>query len=124
MKKLLIVMALAVMAASLIACGAKGLIGKWSVTAASGSLAEGEQLTLEFKSNGDLVMEDLMNGTSQGTQTLYYKMVDKDTIWWCESASSCTTDTALVVDYTIVNNVLTLTPPDFPDSPLVCDRMP
>ncbi len=125
MKKFLLVSVMAILLMGLIACsGGKSLIGKWSVDATSGGLYEGEQVIVEFKNDGSMVMDDIIDGASQGVETLYYKMVDEDTIWWCTSAEECTEEFALVVDFTIVNGVLTLTPPDYPDEPLILNRVP
>ena len=129
MKKILFVFILMILAVILVACvSGSSIIGKWSVDPTSVALAENilpdEQVIIEFKQSGDMVMDDLIDGTSQGTETLYYKMVDKDTIWWCSTAEECTEDYALVVDFKIENNVLTLTPQDYPDEPLILNRIP
>ncbi len=129
MKRTWFTVVLMILTFVLVACGSgNSIIGKWGVDPASVALAEnllpGEQVTIEFNQAGDMVMDDLIDGESQGTETLYYKLVDKDTLWWCSTAEDCTEDYALVVDFTIVNNVLTLTPLDYPDEPLILNRIP
>ncbi len=124
MKKFLIVSALVLVVLSMAACSGGGLTGKWNVDPVAYGLAEGEQMIFEFKSGGEMMMDYLVDGVSQFSQPGYYKTVDNNTIWLCDSQDTCTAELATPVDYSVKGSTLTLIDPEYPDEPLTLNKIP